>query len=84
MILSWFLGILTGLLPCGWLYLFIATAAVSASATNGMVVMSLFWLGTLPYLVLSPVLLHKGLQKASPQLRLWIGLFLIVLGLMRL
>jgi sulfite exporter TauE/SafE len=81
---AFFLGILTGLLPCGWLYLFIATAAVSGSATNGIVVMSLFWLGTLPYLVLSPVLLHKGLQKASPQLRLWIGLFLIVLGLMRL
>lgn len=41
------LGIASTLLPCGWLYLYIAVAAQSSSP---MVVMLVFWLGTLPLL----------------------------------
>ena len=41
-------GLLTTLLPCGWLYAFVATAGGTGRATHGMLVMLFFWLGTLP------------------------------------
>ncbi len=41
-------GILTGLLPCGWLWAFVVTAAGTARASSGALVMGAFWLGTMP------------------------------------
>ncbi len=45
------IGLLTTLLPCGWLYAFVATAAGTGSATAGAGVMAIFWLGTVPALL---------------------------------
>ncbi len=42
------IGLLTTLLPCGWLYAFAFTAAGTASPIWGGLTMSTFWLGTLP------------------------------------
>ena len=42
------LGLLTPLLPCGWLYAFVATAAAAGTAPRGALVMTAFWLGTVP------------------------------------
>lgn len=44
-------GLLTTLLPCGWLYAFVVTAAGTGSASGGALVMLAFWVGTLPVLV---------------------------------
>lgn len=44
------LGLATPLLPCGWLYAFVAIAAAGGSAVVGMVVMAAFWAGTVPAL----------------------------------
>ncbi len=44
-------GLLTTLLPCGWLYAFVITAAGTASAGWGALTMAAFWTGTLPVLV---------------------------------
>lgn len=44
------IGLLTTLLPCGWLYAFVVTAAGTAHALTGAAVMGVFWLGTLPVL----------------------------------
>src|SRR3569833_2029964 len=44
------LGLLTGLLPCGWLWAFAISAAGSGSPQGGALVMYAFWLGTLPAL----------------------------------
>lgn len=44
-------GLLTALLPCGWLYLFALVAAGTGSITMGPLVMSAFWVGTVPALV---------------------------------
>jgi sulfite exporter TauE/SafE len=44
-------GMLTTLLPCGWLYAFAVTAAGTASPAWGAVTMAVFWLGTLPVMV---------------------------------
>jgi len=46
------IGLLTTLLPCGWLYSFTITAAGTGSAWKGMLAMTAFWAGTLPALVL--------------------------------
>lgn len=44
------LGLLTTLLPCGWLYAFVLTAAGTGSPLEGSVVMAAFWTGTVPVL----------------------------------
>jgi uncharacterized protein len=44
-------GLLTALLPCGWLYLFALVAAGTGNWMMGPVVMVAFWLGTVPALV---------------------------------
>ena len=44
------LGLSTTLVPCGWLYAFVAAAAGTGSAPLAVGVMFAFWLGTLPAL----------------------------------
>ncbi len=44
------IGLSAVLLPCGWLYYFAIAAAGTASPFLGAIVMSAFWLGTVPYL----------------------------------
>jgi len=44
------LGILNGLLPCGFVYFFAVTAASTASALDGALVMAVFGLSTIPIL----------------------------------
>lgn len=44
-------GLLTGALPCGWLYVFVAAAGGTGSPLRGMVSMFVFWLGTVPALL---------------------------------
>ncbi len=41
-------GLLTTLLPCGWLYVFVATAGGTGSVRSAMTVMLIFWAGTVP------------------------------------
>ena len=45
------IGLLTTLLPCGWLYAFFVTAAGSGGALAGAAVMAAFWAGTLPVML---------------------------------
>jgi sulfite exporter TauE/SafE len=54
------LGLLTPLLPCGWLYAFVMTAAATGSAPRGAFVMAVFWAGTVPAMVA----LGLGVQRA--------------------
>jgi sulfite exporter TauE/SafE len=44
-------GLGTTLLPCGWLYVFVAAAGGTSSARDGMLMMLVFWLGTVPALM---------------------------------
>ena len=43
-------GICSALLPCGWLYAFVAMAAGSGGAAAGVFLMLVFWVGTVPIL----------------------------------
>lgn len=45
------IGLLTTMLPCGWLYAFVAAAAGTAHPVTGAVVMVAFWAGTLPMML---------------------------------
>jgi len=45
---AWLVGVLTGLLPCGWLWAFVITAGGTADPVAGATVMAVFWLGTVP------------------------------------
>ncbi|QDU55753.1 sulfite exporter TauE/SafE family protein [Aeoliella mucimassa] len=78
------IGLLTTLLPCGWLYMFALTAAGTGNPVAGAVVMAVFWAGTLPILVS----LGAGVQAAvgilGKRLPLVCATALIAVGLMTL
>ncbi|MCO6432245.1 MAG: sulfite exporter TauE/SafE family protein [Deltaproteobacteria bacterium] len=42
------IGLVTTLLPCGWLYVFVALCLGSADVSAALLIMVCFWLGTLP------------------------------------
>lgn len=44
-------GLVTTLLPCGWLYAFVVTAAGTGSVLGSAAIMAVFWAGTLPMMV---------------------------------
>jgi sulfite exporter TauE/SafE len=48
---AWLVGVVNGLLPCGWLWVFVVTAGGTASPWRGAAVMVAFWLGTVPAMV---------------------------------
>jgi sulfite exporter TauE/SafE len=73
-------GLLTALLPCGWLYLFALFAAGTGSWLSGAVVMLAFWLGSVPALVavvMSTKLLAGRLRQFVP---VGVALMMIVAG----
>jgi uncharacterized protein len=64
-------GLLTALLPCGWLYLFALVAAGTGSLQGGVSVMIAFWIGSVPALVG----LVAGAQLLTGKIRLATPLF---------
>jgi sulfite exporter TauE/SafE len=79
------LGLATTLLPCGWLYAFVATAAGAGHPAGGLVVMTVFWLGTLPALaaagVAARLALGRPLARRMPAIT---AAVVLVLGLLTL
>ncbi len=59
------IGLLSTLLPCGWLYAFVFVAAGTGSPLVGALTMAVFWAGTLPVLVGIGI----GVQRVLPILR---------------
>lgn len=73
-------GLLTALLPCGWLYLFALFAAGTGNWWTGATVMIAFWLGSVPALVavvISTKLLAGRLRQFVP---VAVALMMIVAG----
>lgn len=77
------IGIVSTLLPCGWLYLFVLVAASTSTPTNASIVMGAFWLGTLPALsvfvmgMLGSFGLAPFFRKGSP---IFIATLLLISG----
>jgi sulfite exporter TauE/SafE len=65
---AWGMGLLTVMLPCGWLYAFLITAAGSGSAAGGGLIMGAFWLGTVPILAAIPL----GWRPMSSRVRAYL------------
>jgi sulfite exporter TauE/SafE len=82
------LGILNGLLPCGFVYLGIAGALASGSTANGMAFMAGFGFGTIPAMfsvsfipTLVSAAVRRRLARLLPAFTLLVGALLIVRGL---
>jgi sulfite exporter TauE/SafE len=75
------IGMLTGLLPCGWLWAFVITAGGTGSPVSGALVMFAFWLGTVPAMVGVLGLLGPALGRLRARMPLVTAGVLIALGL---
>lgn len=78
------IGMLTGLIPCGWLWAFVVTAAGTGHPFSGALVMGAFWLGTVP--AMTGVLAVAGpvIAKLRARIPVITACVLIVLGLVTL
>ena len=75
------IGLLSALLPCGWLYAFAVIAAGTASAAWGAAVMTAFWLGTVPVLASLGVGVQALTGTLGRRIPLATALLLVALGL---
>lgn len=75
------IGLLTTLLPCGWLYAFAITAAGTGSAASGAATMAAFWVGTLPVLVIVGAGAQRLLGSFGKHVQLVASLAIVVVGL---
>ncbi len=57
------IGLLSAVLPCGWLWSFVTLAGASGSVAGGASVMLAFWLGTVPALTALGLLAGQLSQK---------------------
>jgi hypothetical protein len=76
------IGLLTTLLPCGWLYVFVAAAAGTGSPLDGALVMTAFWAGTVPMLAGLGLATQRALGPLGLRMRAVTAAALMVLGLL--
>ncbi len=74
------LGLATGLLPCGWLYGFVAMAVGTGSALSGALLLGAFWLGAVPVLSGASVLVSRLGARARGLYPAVAALVLLVVG----
>lgn len=77
-------GLLTGLLPCGWLWVFLVSAAGTASPLTGALTLAAFWLGTVPVLLLVTSGLPRLLAPITARAPALVGVAIIAAGLFTL
>jgi sulfite exporter TauE/SafE len=78
-------GLVWGALPCGLVYSAVAIAATSGNVASGMLVMLVFWIGTMPALWLAgSSAAAVSAWKSRRLVRRVAGLILIVIGLLAL
>lgn len=74
------IGLLSTLLPCGWLYAFVTVAAGAGTPQSGALVMAVFWVGTVP--VLAAIGVTQGwLGRTRRTLAVLAAVALVVVGL---
>lgn len=75
-------GLATALLPCGWLYAFVAAAGGTGSPLQAALVMLLFWTGTLPVMVTFGLGLQRLAGPARRALPLVTASVVVAIGLL--
>jgi len=81
-----FAGMLNGLIPCGMVYLALATALNTGSVSSGGTFMLLFGLGTTPLMMMismGGIYLKKYIRFNTQQLIPWFMLFIGILFILR-
>lgn len=78
------IGFFSVFLPCGWLYLFVLASVQIKNPLIAASTLGLFWLGTLPALLISPLIIQKFLNPIRKYLPRFSGLILILLGIITL
>lgn len=78
------IGMLTTLLPCGWLYTFVVVAGSTGSAIGGAVVMLAFWAGTVPTMSLVAAGADRLLGPFQKRLPLLSAVVVLALGFLSL
>jgi len=76
------IGLLTTLLPCGWLYTFVVVAASAGSTLGGMTVMLAFWAGTVPLMLAVGAGATRLLGPFARRLPVMSAIVVLVLGLL--
>lgn len=74
-------GLLTALLPCGWLYTYLTAAIATQSPWAGGLTLALFWLGGLPALTAIPMMVRQTIATAGLRRQKIAGCVLIGAGL---
>ena len=75
-------GLLTTLLPCGWLYTFVVTAGGTGSALAGAGTMLVFWIGSLPALLAVGFGVQRLFGPLARRLPVAAATLVLVLGLL--
>ncbi|MDG1874025.1 MAG: sulfite exporter TauE/SafE family protein [Mariniblastus sp.] len=78
------IGMLTSLMPCGWLYTFAVTAAGTGSPFWGTLLMVVFWAGTVPIMAALMLGFHKISQGVQKQVPVMMASLVILLGVFTL
>jgi len=78
---SFLIGLLSPLLPCGWLYGFILIAVATNNPLWGGILLTSFWIGTLPALSGISLLVKKPIKHFNGKASIFIGIFLMFIGL---
>ena len=78
---SFLIGMLSPLLPCGWLYGFILIAVATNNPLWGGVLLTSFWIGTLPALSSISLLVKKPIKHFNGKASIFIGAFLMLIGI---
>lgn len=79
---AFLIGTLTTLLPCGWLYTFVVVAGSTGDAPSGALVMSAFWLGTVPIMMTVASLGARFLGPLARRLPLGGAALVFALGIL--
>ncbi len=78
------IGGLTSLMPCGWLYVFLVTAAGVADPLWSAVTMAVFWAGTVPLLLVVVLGVNTAMQRLPIPLTSITAVLAISIGLLTL
>jgi sulfite exporter TauE/SafE len=73
-------GLMTPLLPCGWLLTALVLALASGGPLWGALIFFAVWAGSVPVLAAGPALARLGLRRFGPRGRRWVALAMIGAG----
>jgi uncharacterized protein len=74
-------GLVTTLLPCGWMWAFVAVAVGTGTVLGALVVMTTFWVGTLPMMLAVASGAQRLVGRAATRLPLVTAGVIVALGL---